>query len=205
MPYQPKYLVLHDYGKTPVGWKPGTDLGFNPYHALVHGGRVQYRDPQNPYARPAPHAFKLNPQSIGLSWAGPVGGTPDEKDLAAIKAEIARIKQQFPGIKIMSHGEAYAQRGQIPQASKHGRGMNEAAWRTALGLDGPPPAVASGPAGPVAATGPAAPPAAAGSFRAAQEQGMDPGTQAMAAALTGPPAKDPMIAALLDQWTYGTK
>lgn len=181
MPYQPKYLILHDYGQTPVGWQPGTPLGHNPYHALVHGGQVQYRDPNNPYAAPAPHAYKLNPQSIGISWAGPVGKMPDERDLSALRSEVERIKQQFPGIKIMSHGEAYAMKGQIPQASKDGRGMVEASWRTALGGPQPVQTAAAGdfrgPVGVAGASGGrdngqpymggAGP--APGSFRAAQD------------------------------------
>jgi hypothetical protein len=136
MPFEPRYLILHDYGKTPVGWKPGTPLGFNPYHALVHGGQVQYRNPDNPYSGKAPHAYKLNPQSIGLSWAGPVGGNPAPADLNALRSEIARIRKLYPDIKIMSHGEAFARRGAIPQASKSGRGLEEASWRHALASDG---------------------------------------------------------------------
>lgn len=195
MPYQPKYLVLHDYGQTPVGWKPGTPLGHNPYHALVHGGQVQYRDPNNPYAAPAPHAYKLNPQSIGLSWAGPVGAMPDEKDLAILRAEVERIKQQFPGIKVMSHGEAYAMKGQIPQASKDGRGMAEASWRHALGGPMPVQTASAGDfRGPAGAIGPAGSSGggspymggsgpAPGSFRAAQDlSGADAAAPAPAAA-----------------------
>jgi len=133
--FRPEYLILHDYGGTPKG-----DAPFNPYHALVSGGRKIYRDPANPYGAPAPHAFKLNPRSIGLSWGGPVGGTPGEDDLRLIREEVEAIKQQYPGIKIMSHGEAYAQtKGTPQQASKAGRGLEEAAWRRYLDGTAPMP------------------------------------------------------------------
>ena len=136
--FQPKYLLLHDYGQMPEGFKPGQTLGFNPYHAVVAGGKLQYRYPDNPYGRTAPHAYNLNPQSIGLSWGGPVGGTPSAADLALLKAEYDNILRQFPGIKVLSHGEAFEKRKEgLPRASKLGRGLEEASWRKFL-RDGVP-------------------------------------------------------------------
>lgn len=127
-PFQPEYLILHDYGGT-----PGLNPKFNPYHALVSGGGISYRNPQNPYGQAAPHAYKLNPRSIGLSWGGPVGGNPSKEEFALLKKEYDAIKKQFPNIKVLSHGEAYQQtRGTGQQASKHGRGLEEAAWRQFL-------------------------------------------------------------------------
>lgn len=127
-PFQPEYLILHDYGRS-----PGAAPSFNPYHALVSGGRVNYRDPKNPYGAPAPHAYKLNPKSIGLSWGGKVGGMPSKEEFALIKQEFDAIKKQFPNIKVMSHGEAYQQtRGTGQQASRSGRGLEEASWRKYL-------------------------------------------------------------------------
>lgn len=145
MTFQPKYLILHDYGTNNA--YGGGNIGFNPYHALVRGGQVQYRYPDNPYGQSAPHAYRLNPQAIGLSWYGPSGGKPNEADLAALKSEVARIKQQFPDIQVMSHGQAYVNRGSLPQASKLGRGLDEAAWRSALGF-GDAPAMTDVPQGP---------------------------------------------------------
>lgn len=137
-PFVPEYLILHDYGGS-----PGASPSFNPYHALISGGRVVYRDPQNPYGAPAPHAFKLNPRSIGLSWGGPVGGTPNQAELDLLRKEVAAIKERFPNIKIMSHGEAYAQTKGTPyQASRDGRGLEEAAWRRYLEGTGPMPETA---------------------------------------------------------------
>jgi hypothetical protein len=134
-PFAPEYLILHDYGGTPKG-----DAPFNPYHALVVGGKKIYRDPANPYGAPAPHAFRLNPKSVGLSWGGPVGGTPSPEDLAVLREEVAAIKAKFPNIKIMSHGEAYAAtKGTPQQASRDGRGLEEAAWRRFLDGTGPMP------------------------------------------------------------------
>jgi hypothetical protein len=135
--FRPEYLVLHDYGGTPKG-----DAPFNPYHTLVAGGRKIYRDPANPYGAPAPHAYKFNPRSIGLSWGGAVGGTPDENDLKLLREEVENIRKQFPDIKILSHGEAYAQtKGTPQQASRDGRGLEEAAWRRFLDGSGPMPQV----------------------------------------------------------------
>lgn len=133
--FDPRYLILHDYG--------GNPSSFNPYHALVTGGEVRYRYPDNPYGQKAPHAFQLNPQAIGLAWGGPVGGKPSATDLEALRREMEAIKQRFPGIKVMSHGEAYQARNQgLPQASKLGRGLEEASWRTAL-LGGEMPATST--------------------------------------------------------------
>jgi hypothetical protein len=139
--FAPQYLILHDYGGTPQGEQP-----FNPYHALVSGGRVIYRDPANPYGAPAPHAYQLNPYSVGLSWGGNVGGTPGPADMDLIRAEVAKIKQQFPDIKVMSHGEAYRARTKgLPQASRLGRGLDEASWRTQLEAGAPQPVQAPAP------------------------------------------------------------
>ena len=126
--FKPKYLVLHDYGGT-----PGANPGFNPYHALVSGGKLSYRYPDNPYGQKAPHAFQLNPEAIGLSWGGQVGGTPSAAEMALLKAEYDNIMRQFPGIRVLSHGEAFAERTKgLPRASKLGRGLDEASWRKYL-------------------------------------------------------------------------
>lgn len=134
MPFDPQYLILHDYASTPKGDNP-----FNPYHALISGGRKLYRYPENPYGKAAPHAYQLNPYSIGLSWGGPSGGQPGPDDLALLREEYASIKKQFPNIKVMSHGEAFAARDQMPRASKLGRGLEEASWRTLLDETGVAP------------------------------------------------------------------
>ena len=143
-PFQPEYLILHDYGGS-----PGATPSFNPYHTLVSGGRVNYRDAKNPYGKPAPHAYKLNPKSIGLSWGGKVGGMPSKEEFALIKQEYDAIKKQFPNIKVMSHGEAYQQtRGTGQQASRAGRGLEEASWRKFLQGDVPYEPGTVTPAGP---------------------------------------------------------
>lgn len=132
-PFSPEYLILHDYGGT-----PGASPSFNPYHALVSGGKINYRNPQNPYGEAAPHAYRMNPRSIGLSWGGPVGGKPSKEEFALLKSEVDKIKQQFPNIKVLSHGEAYAQtKGTGSQASRAGRGLEEASWRKYLFGDQP--------------------------------------------------------------------
>lgn len=143
--FRPKWLVLHDYGGVPKG-----DAPFNPYNALVHNGKVIYRDPANPYGVKAPHAFGLNNESVGLSWGGPVGGTPSEDDLALLKAEHEKVKALYPGIVAEGHGEAYARtKGTPQQASKNGRDLIEASWRKALfGETGAPTQIASAPTQP---------------------------------------------------------
>ncbi len=144
-PFQPEYLILHDYGGT-----PGANPKFNPYHALVSGGGIAYRNPNDPYGQPAPHAYKLNPRSIGLSWGGPVGGKPSKEEFALLKQEYDAIKKRFPNIKVLSHGEAYQQtRGTGQQASKLGRGLEEAAWRKYLLGDMPYEPGTVSPQGPV--------------------------------------------------------
>jgi len=128
--FKPKYMVLHDYGGTPKN----SDGMFNPYHTLVFpDGSKRYRYPENPYGQKAPHAHKFNPESVGLSYAGQVGSMPTEAALATLRAEAADIQKRFPGIQQLSHGEAYNQtRGTSRQASRDGRGLDEASWRTKL-------------------------------------------------------------------------
>ena len=136
--WRPRNLIFHDYGGTPQN----ADGVFNPYHALVFpDGKIRYRNPANPYAAPAPHAYKLNPASIGLSYAGPVGSTPTPEALNALKQEYQRIKSLFPDIEALSHGEAYQRtKGTPQQASRLGRGLDEASWRTILLGTGAAPA-----------------------------------------------------------------
>src|SRR5690349_14486468 len=65
--FNPSYAVLHDYGSSPAN-SPNT---FIPYNALVFpDGTVRYRNPDNPYGTQAPHAYQLNPNSVGLAYAG---------------------------------------------------------------------------------------------------------------------------------------
>lgn len=131
-PWKPRYLVLHDYA-VPKGVNLGRTAK-NPYNALVYpDGYVRYRNPPDPYGVRAPHAHNFNSQSIGLSYAGPYGGTPTPAALDAIRGEYAKIQKLYPGIKTLSHGEAYKMtRGTPYQASKHGRDLKEASWRTLL-------------------------------------------------------------------------
>ena len=128
--FAPKTLVLHDYGGRPKN----SDGMFNPYNALVFpDGSVRYRDPSNPYGTTAPHAYKLNPTSVGLSYAGPVGSTPTPQAMDTLRAERDKIVAQHPGLETLSHGEAYQKTAGGPQqASRDGRGLDEASWRTRL-------------------------------------------------------------------------
>lgn len=128
--WRPQYLLFHDYGVPKVGmdWD-------NPYHALVYpDGTVRYRNPANPYGQAAPHAYRMNPHSIGLSYAGPVGATPTAPAMRALQAEREKILELFPGLKELTHGQAYQQfgKGSPMQASKFGRGLDEATWMANL-------------------------------------------------------------------------
>lgn len=127
--FQPDYLIMHDYGGTPKN----RDGVFNPYNALVFpDGSVRYRNPANPYGEKAPHAFRMNPRSVGLAYAGPVGSRPTDAALEALRREYGRVRETHPNIKPLSHGEAYQKtRGTPLQASRAGRSLDEASgWRT---------------------------------------------------------------------------
>lgn len=143
--FSPNTLVMHDYGGTPAN---GHGM-FNPYHALVFpDGSIKYRNPENPYGQAAPHAYKLNPQSIGLSYAGKVGSQPTPEAMATLRKEAQSIGEMFPGIQPMSHGEAFAATKGTPlQASRDGRGLDEASWRSNLVYGPPAPGQATATAG----------------------------------------------------------
>lgn len=145
--WRPSSMVMHDYGGSP----DNRDGMHNPYHALVFpDGTIRYRNPADPYGAPAPHAFKFNPESIGLSYAGPVGSRPTAAAMAALRNEAEKIGTQFPGIRPMSHGEAFAAtKGTNRQASEHGRGLDEAAWRSNVVYGPPAPGQTQVAAGPV--------------------------------------------------------
>ena len=129
--WKPNHVIYHDYGGNPKN----EDGVFNPYHALVFpDGSIRYRNPNDPYGQKAPHAYKMNSDAIGLSYAGPVGSEPTPQALETLRRENARIQQMFPGIKGMGHGEAYqATKGTNRQASRDGRDLVEASWRSNLG------------------------------------------------------------------------
>lgn len=133
--FDPKYLILHDYGGNP----DNRDGMFNPYHVLVFpDGSKRYRYPDDPYGRKAPHAFRLNPESVGISYAGDVGSQPTAAAMETLRNEAKAVAEMFPGIEPMGHGEAFqATRGTNRQASRDGRDLEEASWRSNI-LYGPP-------------------------------------------------------------------
>lgn len=152
--FKPRYAIKHDYGGSPAN----RDGVFNPYNALVFpDGSVRYRNPSDPYGVRAPHAYKMNPHSVGLSYAGPVGSKPTPEAMGSLNREWEAIQKRWPGIQSKGHGEAYAEtRGTRMQASKHGRDMIEASWRKNLGQTTAAPATAAAPP-PAPATPQAAP------------------------------------------------
>lgn len=190
--WKPNYLIYHDYGGTPTN----TDGVFNPYHALVFpDGSIRYRNPQDPYGSKAPHAYRLNGEAIGLSYAGPVGSKPTPEALETLRRENAKLQQMFPGIKGMGHGEAFqATKGTPRQASRDGRELMEAAWRASLNAE--PVGGENAPGGPVplqnrglttyaglAEASPAQSPAAP-AFMANSEYGRESGPNAQAPTMT---------------------
>lgn len=125
--FAPDHLILHDYGGTPKGSNP-----FNPYHSLVlPSGEVVRRD----WGQKAPHAFHMNPRSMGLSYGGEVGSTPTPAAMEALRREYELIRAAYPSIQdanVLGHGEAFARRGELPRASRDGRDLVEASWRAQL-------------------------------------------------------------------------
>ncbi len=130
--WRPKRLYYHDWGGNPAN-QEGMRI---PYHAVVFpDGSKRYRDPVNPYGAPAEHSYADNRNSIGLAYAGQVGSTPTEAALAALRAENEAIKQRFPDIQGIGHGEAYHRHkshGDIPRPTKTSRDLVEASWRSNL-------------------------------------------------------------------------
>ena len=128
--FQPKTVIFHDYGGTPKN----SDGMHNPYNALVFpDGTVRYRNPSDPYGVKAPHAYKMNNSSVGIAYAGPVGSKPTPEALATLQKEYDTVRQMFPGISHLGHGEAYQKtKGSAEQASKDGRDLIEASWRAQI-------------------------------------------------------------------------
>lgn len=128
--FQPKTVIFHDYGGTPKN----SDGMHNPYNALVFpDGTVRYRNPSDPYGVKAPHAYKMNNSSVGIAYAGPVGSKPTPEALATLQKEYDTVRQMFPGVSHLGHGEAYQKtKGTAEQASKDGRDLTEASWRAQI-------------------------------------------------------------------------
>lgn len=129
MAFNPKRIILHDYGGTPEN-KDGV---FNPYHTLVFpDGTVRYRNPNDPYGEAAPHAYQQNNEAIGLSYAGPVGSRPTPEAMKALQQEYERIQGRYGELPSLGHGEAFEMftKGHpFARPSKDGREWQEAAWR----------------------------------------------------------------------------
>jgi hypothetical protein len=161
--FDPRRIIYHDYGGSPDN-QPGM---FNPYHALVFpSGDVRYRNPEAPYGQAAPHAFLLNNSSLGLSYAGPVGGQPTPAGMRSLQGEYEKMQRAFPGLPGVGHGEAG------PMATASSRDRVEGSWRNRVTdlsqtpetglpqlslLGGPPPDEAA----PSVASAAAMPPASA--------------------------------------------
>lgn len=165
-PVDVNQVILHDYGAANAN-----PANFSPYHISVDpSGRIYERYDHN---QRAPHAYRSNPQAYGLSYADRVGATPTPEAMDSLRFVARGLRDQNPNLEFPSHGEAYNRtRGTPTQASRQGRGLDEASWRT--GLFDQQPQVATAPQAPpgpapmanrslVAAAGlapPQAPPAA---------------------------------------------
>lgn len=128
--FSPTDLIYHDSHGNPDNEK---HLRM-PYHTTVFpDGTVRYRDPGNPYGAPAPHAYAMNPRSLGLAYSGPSGGMPTPEGMRALQQEYEKIQARFPGIVGRGHGEAFAAYKAnpfaLPRPSKEGRPIEEASWR----------------------------------------------------------------------------
>jgi hypothetical protein len=132
--FDPDWLIYHDSHGSPENEKRQR----MPYHVTVFpDGTVNYRDPGNPYGSPAPHAYGLNPKSLGLAYSGPVGGMPTPEGMKALQQEYEKIQARFPGMPGMGHGEAFAEHKKnpfaLPRPSRDGRSIEEASWRGSVG------------------------------------------------------------------------
>lgn len=172
--FNPDWLIYHDSHGSPENEKRQR----MPYHATVFpDGTVNYRDPGNPYGAPAPHAFGMNPRSLGLAYSGPVGGMPTPEGMRSLQQEYEKIQARFPGMPGMGHGEAFEEHKKNPFAlarpSRDGRSIEEASWRGSVGDLSNVPASGLRPLGLLPPSGEEAPPdvgpavAAAPSNRAA--------------------------------------
>lgn len=114
-------VILHDRG--------GSYQGQSPYHIeVLPDGRIMnhWRADQR-----APHAYLANPTSIGVAYGGQVGSTPTPAALESLRTVTDGLKQWDPNLQFQSHGEAFRDtRGTPQQASRTGRGLEEASWRT---------------------------------------------------------------------------
>jgi hypothetical protein len=132
--FDPDWLIYHDSHGSPENEKRQR----MPYHVTVFpDGTVNYRDPGNPYGSPAPHAYGLNPKSLGLAYSGPVGGMPTPEGMKALQQEYEKIQARFPGMPGMGHGEAFEEHKKnpfaLPRPSRDGRSIEEASWRGSVG------------------------------------------------------------------------
>ena len=129
-------VVLHDRG----GKYPGN----SPYHlevlpdgSIVNHWRANQKEP---------HAYKFNPYSLGVAYGGKVGETPTPEALETLKFITSKLREQNPDWRFRSHGEVFQDtRGTEQQASRDGRGLEEASWRANLGA--PPVAYVERPPG----------------------------------------------------------
>src|SRR6056300_1633427 len=140
MGYNPNSIIFHEYGTPKVDKRTGKPFVLSktakfPYHVLVYpDGTVRYQNPKDPWGRKAQHAAGSNPNSIGIAYAGPVGGKPTPAGLAALQAEAYKASEWMKsrGVKNpkwWGHGEAYkATKGTPQQASKDGRSVVEGTY-----------------------------------------------------------------------------
>jgi N-acetylmuramoyl-L-alanine amidase len=121
---QVKSIILHDRG--------GSYPGHSPYHLeVLPDGRIMNHWDSD---QRAPHAAGMNPHAYGVSYGGQVGSTPTKEAMESLDHIIGNLLKQNPGLKVESHGQAYARTKGTPlQASKDGRGLEEASWRHNLG------------------------------------------------------------------------
>lgn len=126
-------IILHD-----SAGHPGNEINrVMPYHATVFpDGTVHYRDPADPYGAEAPHAFRQNPEAVGIGYSGPSGGQPTPEGMRALQIEIERANKRsgrLEPLPTFGHGEidAIAKRNpfDINRASRDGRPLTEASWR----------------------------------------------------------------------------
>lgn len=126
-------IILHD-----TAGHPANEINrVMPYHTTVFpDATAHYRNPADPYGEEAPHAYRQNPEAIGIAYSGASGGRPTPEGMRALQLEIERANKRsgrLTPLPTYGHGEIddMARRNpfDIRRASRDGRPITEASWR----------------------------------------------------------------------------
>ena len=129
-------VVLHDFANN-----SGRNSSRSPYHLAARPDGT-FTESYGPRDR-APHAYNFNGRGYGLSYDGPYGSQPTPEAMATLQWLAQGLRRENPSMRFGSHGQYYDQtRGTPLQASRSGRDLREASWRSNLFPPGQAPAAA---------------------------------------------------------------